>query len=131
MAEQDEGSWLQYSKVVLKLLEQHEQQIDILETRLSAAERDRAIILEHISSLKETSSQIYGILRDGTAGSPSVLSKLQSLESQIASLREGDSERKKRDKEITAYKVSILISIGLFALSALWDFVQKVIMAGK
>lgn len=121
------GSWAEYQKLVLKLLEQHDEKLEELSSKLANADSDHALLKETIESLKKDTAFLLGLVRDGLTGSESIIQRINALERDQAIFKKMEQKVERDTLDARAYKRALSISIlGIFA-SVIWDIVTKLI----
>lgn len=122
------GTWTQYQKLVLKLLEQHDEKLEALRQQLADSVNDRAAISENITSLKVDINFLLALVRDGSAGSVSILSRLDAFDHDIKALKQGEADRtvaqNTEANNIMAWKRALFIAIIGILLNVGWDVIQ-------
>jgi hypothetical protein len=124
------GTWTQYQKLVLKLLEQHDEKLESLRRQLADSEHDKTILEENFNSLKQDVDFLLTIVRDGSSGSISLLSRLESIDYEIRALKKCEEDRnstQKSDKDnLVAWKRALFIAIMGILLNIGWGLVQTI-----
>jgi hypothetical protein len=133
MSETGNGTWNQYQKLVLHILEQHDEKLEALRKQLSETASDKVVISENINSLKEDVNFLLGVIRDGaTMGITPILTRVDTIEGDIRSLKDLEAKRADEHKSLKDYKRALFISILGILASIGWSIIEKlVIMAGK
>lgn len=131
MSDTENGTWNQYQKLVLKLLEQHDEKLEALRKQLSDTASDKAVIYENINSLKEDVDFLLGVIRDGSAGITPVITRMDHIESEIKILKEVEIKRADELKSLKDYKRALFISIVGILASVAWSILEKFILIGK
>lgn len=121
------GSWAEYQKLVLKLLEQHDEKLEELSLKLINADSDHALHRETIESLKKDTSFLLGLVRDGLSGSESIIQRINALEKELANLKRMEQKVERDTLDARAYKRALSISILGICASVIWDIVSKLI----
>lgn len=129
MAESN-GTWAEYQKLVLKLLEQHDEKLEALRQQLANSRNDEATLVENINSLKSDVHFLLGVVRDGAAGSVSLLSRLEAIDHDIKALKQVEADRiltkKDDDTNIVAWKRALFIAIMGILLNIGWGVIQTI-----
>ena len=131
MSDTENGTWNQYQKLVLKLLEQHDEKLEALRKQLSDTASDKAVIYENINSLKEDVDFLLGVIRDGSAGITPVITRMDHIESEIKILKEVEIKRADELKSLKDYTRALFISIVGILASVAWSILEKFILVGK
>lgn len=131
MEELEGGSWTQYQKLVLKLLEQHDEKLDTLRIQLSESKGDSGSIRESISSMKQDIDILLNLVRDGSPGVASILTRIDHLEGGLSNLKSNDEQKKKDVKEIQNYRRALFISVMGILATVIWSLVQRFYLEGK
>ena len=131
MLGEENGSWTQYQKLVLKLLEQHDEKLEALRKQLATSVNDRVVITENINSMKEDITFLLGLIRDGSIGVTPILTKIDHIETELKTLKEQEANRAKEINDIKSYKRALFLSILGILASVGWDILQRLVLAGK
>jgi hypothetical protein len=131
MPEADNGSWTQYQKLVLKLLEQHDEKLETLRKQLADSASDKAVISENITSMKEDIDCLLGLIRDGSMGSIPIITRVASIEADLYTLKQENLAKAKETIGLIAYKRALFVSIMGIIAAVGWDIIRMIFMAGK
>jgi hypothetical protein len=128
MPAEDNGSLTQYHKLILQLLEQHDQKLDDLRNQIADTGDKRAVILEQISSMKNDITILFGLIRDGSLGVTPVLTRIDHLETSIKSILEVEQNKVKTKNDTLNYRRALFISLLATAATIAWSIFQAVIL---
>ena len=130
--EDENGTWAQYQKLVLKLLEQHDHRIEQLQSGLQKGEADRASLSSTLGQLKADVSDLVDVIQKGPHP---LLIRVEAIEGKIISLqdknkiRDTDAADKKRHEETLEienlkHKRNMLIAWLAGGVALIWNIVE-------
>lgn len=120
----ENGTWTQYQKLVLKLLEQHDEKLEILVNQLREDEADRAGIHNSIDSLKEDLDKVEKLLSSLEESSSKQQRQLERLEHEANLSRLHQKEQADEKKELKKYKQGFLVAIAGSAITVIWEIAK-------
>lgn len=118
------GSWSQYQKLVLKLLEQHDSKLEELQTRISVSGEDRAVLARDITDLKENVLILQQLVRDGAKSTPSLIARVSHLEIDVEDLQKSEDLRLVKEKEYIAFKRGLIVSLIIASSSIIVNIIN-------
>ncbi len=120
------GSWAQYQKLVLKLLEQHDEKLEELFKQLKEADSDRATIHVSLASLKEDTELLMSLIRDHekSSGHGQTIMRLEKLELKVQELSNAETLRTEESKEVQKYKRGMFTAVAGTIIAVGWDLIQ-------
>lgn len=118
------GSWSQYQKLVLKLLEQHDSKLEELQTRISVSGEDRAVLARDITDLKENVLILQQLVRDGAKATPSLIARVSHLEIDVEDLQKSEDLRLVKEKEYIAFKRGLIVSLIIASSSIIVNIIN-------
>jgi septal ring factor EnvC (AmiA/AmiB activator) len=118
------GSWASYQKLVLKLLEQHDEKLEQLSKQLNESDTDRARIHISILALKEDMELLKGVIRESSAISAPFATRLDRLEIRVNDLLKLEGNKQKESNETRNYRRGIIAAIVGSSLSIIWSIIE-------
>lgn len=125
--ENESGSWTQYQKLVLRLLEQHDEKLEELRVKLSDSKQDRVYLKESLSSMKEDIVILFQLVRDGTPHVSSTLSRVDHLEADVKDFKDKEVVREKEKSDLQSYKRALFIAIIGVMASTGWEILHMLL----
>lgn len=123
----ESGTWAQYQKLVLKLLEQHDEKLEALRKQYSEIDSEKAADKKYISSLKGDVDLLLTLIRDGTSNVRPLLSRLENIERELKVLQDLEVTKSKELNDIRGYKRALFISIMGILATIGWDILQTIL----
>lgn len=135
MLDEQEGTWAQYQKLVLKLLEQHDEKIESLSKQLAEAASNSgansSVVKEKISSLREDVTMLLELVREGNSSKPSILTRIDRLDKNITTLNKDvsdlqshNAEERLEKKDLLGFKRTVLVTIIGVLCTVAWNLIQ-------
>lgn len=120
----ESGSWTQYQKLVLRLLEEHDKKLEALQEQINSSSQEKTVIAENIKVLKDEVNLLLDLVRDGSVSAPAILSRIDSIENQVQALKQIEVDRKAELTSLKTWKRSMIIAVTGVVLSVGWDIIQ-------
>jgi len=121
------GSWSQYQKLVLNLLEQHDERLEQLRERLAEGSGANKALTNTVNALKKDIDTLKAIVRDGSAGSPPILTRLNRLEGVIHNMEEDAREKADRLLKLQAYRWTLFVTLLGITATILWNLFERLL----
>lgn len=117
-------SWAQYQKLVLKLLEQHDEKLAELQSKIIEGHENSITVINDINSLKEDVEALTALIKEGSANTVLLLSRVDKMELSINKLEITEAERKESSKALVNFKRGLVIAVAGTAITVLWEIIQ-------
>jgi hypothetical protein len=122
----ESGSWAEYQKLVLKLLEQHDEKLEKLQQELTSASADRVILTQIVAGLKDEIAVLVSIVKEGTLTDPSLTERISKLEVAVHEIKEDAKEAKKLSQDRKRERFAIMLAVVGSAIAIVWDVISKI-----
>lgn len=124
----ESGSWAQYQKLVLKLLEQHDEKLEELSKKLAEDSGDHSQLTASLDNIKSEVSLLINIVRDGNTTSTPLVTRVNDIETIVKDMKlkmdEAEQAKKEHAKEAKTLKRSFFIAAAVFVLNLGWDVIK-------
>lgn len=121
----EHDGWSQYQKLVLKLLEQHEEKLEDLREQCASNDIGRTTISLQVISLLNDVADLSVLLKDGSPGVIPIITKIDHIDQRISNLEETEVSKKKEIENMISHRRALLVaSISIFA-AVVGELIQK------
>jgi C4-type Zn-finger protein len=117
---EEAGTWAEYQKLVLKLLEQHTNSIESLHRQYYDIQMQGSKMESKLQEVATAVTELTKIVKDGDDGS--MIARLKAVEEEIAETKKEKDERRKHGK-------AVWTSVGISILGFVFNIVMYVIGA--